>query len=267
MPIPVSIPSGQRSITNADVTRAEELVAAIIQILKSGTSGGSTNTPASTYPTGPNQALQAVELSSPEQQLFLRTLAQAIVTSAAQLASATQFGVTKLSTDPSSSNPVALNSEEVTTTPGPNKVPRAKSDGLLDSAWIGSTSGTAVSDHVFDGTCVAADAVGDLVYISGSSKAVAKADITNSAKVPCVGCIISKPSATTCKVQTSGLVSGVYSGLTPGKIYVVGTNSRPTLTLPTPGSGSSLFLQGVGIAIDTNMLLISPASQLTLIKG
>lgn len=49
-------------------------------------------------------------------------------------------GISKLSSSPASStNPIALNSEEVATTTSANKVVRANSSGYLDSSWLGST--------------------------------------------------------------------------------------------------------------------------------
>jgi len=276
MAIPVPIPSGALPITDPDTARAEALVAVIAQIFKSGTSGGTPaiGTPATILSDGLNPIIDPLTglpkisplvIDTPQAQLFYRQLGLALATALVPYASATVIGVTRLSTDPSAPEfPTALNSEEVTTTPGANKVPRALPSGLLDPAWItGLGPVPPITEHTFTGTCLAGDAVGDLMYVSGAALAVTKADVTNFVKLPAVGCIVSKPSATSCIVQTSGLVSGVYSGLTPGKLYVVGTNSRPTLTLPTPGVGSSLFLQGIGIAIDTNLLLMSPASQIT----
>lgn len=62
-------------------------------------------------------------------------------------ASSTVKGITKLSSNPSvSTNPVALNSEEVTATPGVSKVVRADGSGKLPAGWGGSASGLATLD-------------------------------------------------------------------------------------------------------------------------
>ena len=270
MPIPVPIPSGTLPITDADTARAESFVAALAQILKYGTSGATLNTPNSTIPDGNSPtALKAVEIASAKEQLFFRQQALAITKSLIAFASSSVVGITRLSTDPVvPSVPTALNSEEVTTVPSPNKVPRARVDGTLDPGWITGTPGPGPSViQTFTGVCAAGDAVGDLMYVSGGSYAVSKVDITDYSKMPSVGCIVSKPSATSCVIQTAGLVSGVYAGLTPGKIYFAGTNSRPNVVAPVPGVSQLLFHQAVGIALDTNILLIVANPNLTRVRG
>jgi len=137
------------------------------------------------------------------------------------------------------------------------------------TSWIevggSGTSSSGVS--TFNGVCLATDAVGDFMYVSGTAKNVAKVDITQYSKVPAVGCIINKPTTTTCVIQTSGIVEGIYTGFTPGKICVAGMNARPTSTAPTASVGGSLFIQTLGVALDTNALLVSPNVLLTKVKG
>lgn len=85
--------------------------------------------------------------------------------------------------------------------------------------------------------------------------------------MPAVGCITSKPTSTSCVVQVHGLVSGVYTGLNPGKAYLVAANGRPTEVLPSLSLGQSFFLQPVGVALDTNLMLIQTVSNVTLRRG
>lgn len=270
MPIPVPIPPGTLPITDADTARAESFVAALAQILKYGTSGATLNTPNSTIPDGTSPtSLKAVEMASAKEQLFFRQQALAITKSLIAFASSSVVGITRLSTDPTvPSLPTALNSEEVTTVPSPNKVPRARPDGTLDPGWLTGTPGPGPAViQTFTGVCASGDIVGDLMYVSGGSYAVSKVDVSDYAKMPSVGCIVSKPTATSCVIQTAGLVSGVYTGLTPGKIYFAGTNSRPTLTPPVPSSSQLLFHQAIGIALDATIMLIVANPNLTRVRG
>jgi len=269
MPNPVPIPTGLFTTSDAETTRAEQLVAAITQIIQYGTTGATTNTPASTVPVGPSNQLQPLVLDTSAKQLYLRQLAVALASTLVDFANATRVGVTRLSSDPTNpALPTALNADAVSVVPGANLVPQARGDGTIDPAWIGIGSGadTAVIG-TFSGICASSAAVGDLVYVSGSGKNVAKADITNFSKLPVVGCITSKPTSTTCVVQCHGLVSGIYGGLTPGKAYVVSSSGRPTATLPVPSSGQTLFIQPVGMAIDVNVLLLQPINNITLVRG
>jgi len=267
---PVPIPVGPRPVGDAETARAEALVAALAQVIRYGTTGSTVNTPRTDIPVGPGNQIQEMVLDTGPQQLFFRQLAVALTSTLMEYASSTQTGITSLSSDPDDPDfPIALNASEVDVTPGPNLIPRARADGTIDPAWVGLTGSTPTSPVLgtFNGTCLASAVVGDLVYVSAASKVVRLVDITDSTKIPVVGCITSKPTSTSCVVQCAGLVSGVYAGLTPGQLYVAGTNGRPTLTIPTPASGQSLFLQMVGIAIDTNMMLIQPATQLTKVRG
>lgn len=269
MPHPVPIPSGQLTVSDAETARAEALVAALTQIIRYGTTGATTNTPRTDGPAGPGNQIAETVLATGPQQLFLRQLALAFATTIADLANASTIGITRLSSDPDDPLfPTALNAEEVDTVPGVNLVPRARADGTIDPAWIGLGSGpnTAVVG-TFSGVCLSSAAVGDIVYVSGAGKQVRLVDITDAAKIPGIGCITSKPSSTSCVVQCHGLVSGVYGALVPGKQYVIGTDGRPTAVLPVPGVGQSLFIQPVGMALDTDMMLIQPINAITKIRG
>lgn len=269
MPIPVPIPPGALAITDADSARAEALVAAIAQIIQYGTTGATVNTPGTTVPSGPNQALVPVVLSTPEQQLYQRQVAVAMAKSLIALASAATLGITKLSSDPTIlSNPVALSAEEVTDTPGANKVPRARSDGTLDPVWLtGGPGGGGGLVPTFNATCASSDVVGDLVRVTAPLKVVSRVSITDVLTMPAIGVIIQKPSSTSAVVQCTGLIQGVYTGLTPGGMYFVGSNGRPTISVPTPGVGTSVFLQLIGVAVDADVLLLAPNLMLSELPG
>lgn len=261
MPIPVPIPSGPLPITDADTARAEQLVATLAQIFEFGTSGGTPaiQTPATVVPNvNPNAAPTTLVIDSASKQLYFRSLALAVAKSIFTFASASQFGVTKLSTDPSiAGDPVALNSEEVTTTPTANQVPRARPDGTLDPAWITGGGSTPVFG-TFNGTCQTTDLVGDAVRLTGSSAHdVTRVNPIASGTMPAIGVIVSKPTTTTCVVQGVGVATGIYTGLTIGKMYWIGNNGRPLSTPPTGSAGAHLYAQPLGLAVSATDLFLT----------
>lgn len=85
MPIPVTIPAGKLSLTDAEQTEAEAFLAILAQVVRSGTTGSSVDTPPTALvppnaPTDPATGLPQVEyltLDSPDKQLFFRQLAVA----------------------------------------------------------------------------------------------------------------------------------------------------------------------------------------------
>lgn len=114
-------------------------------------------------------------------------------------------------------------------------------------------------------TCLNTDSVGDLVYISGDSIGgiiqVAKVDITDYSKMPGVGVILSKSSATQCMILRYGILS--VTGLVPGKTYFVSSAGHPTDIRPVAPLGGSLFVQTIGVAMDSVRLLFNPSFNLT----
>lgn len=112
----------------------------------------------------------------------------------------------------------------------------------------------------FFATCDIADSVGNVVYISNNitisdnTYTVAKVDISNYNKVPGIGIIVAKSSATKCIVQTEGEAVGIYTGLTAGRVYFIGVDSNPTLVPPAPPISGFIYLQAIGTALDSNVL-------------
>lgn len=277
MPIPVSVPGAPLVTNNDDVARAESILAAMVQILANGTIGAVTNTPSTNFPTQSNPSPGVpLLLKEPQQQLFLRTIAHALQATVVNYASQSRVGVTKLSTDPSvATSPVALNAEEVSSIPGipngSNKVPRARADGLLDPLWLTGSPSPPIPG-IFTANCSASDQVGDVIFISSFSSPnpdVSPVDISDYSKMPGTGIIISKASATECAVQSVGLVLGVYSGLSVGKIYFsgIGPNPKPVFPAPLPAPTVALFHQPLGVAITPTQLMLTPAYYFARIKG
>jgi len=102
------------------------------------------------------------------------------------------------------------------------------------------------------------------VYVSGAKSGldwtVTKADPAVYAKMPAVAVIVSKLTSTRALIQFSGEVA-VFSGLTPGRLYWLGS-AGPQL-LPPTGS-SRLYWQSVGVATATTTLALNPSSNLSV---
>jgi hypothetical protein len=119
---------------------------------------------------------------------------------------------------------------------------------LLDAA--------AIRPPGFDAICGAGDTVGSGVYVSGSLvggvPTVSTVDITDPAKMPAIGVIVSKASSTTCFVQFLDLVESLpFTFSTGSRVFF--TNSGLSNTIP---SSSGDFVQLAGIAADTDALMI-----------
>lgn len=113
-------------------------------------------------------------------------------------------------------------------------------------------------ENVALAACLAADAVGNIVYIrdifNGTRYRVGSADPSDGDKMPGVAIILSKQSPTACWVQFQGFTD-LYSGLTPGEAYFVGSDSKPAAVIDGnfPGAGSQK--QQIGVATDDDELL------------
>lgn len=129
------------------------------------------------------------------------------------------------------------------------------------------TAVASVVPTVIEANCLAGDAPGDCVRMTGPEVAgkaqVTRVSIDAYATVPAWGVILSKSASTDCLVQWLGPLRGVYTGLTAGRVYFVGVDGRPTLTPPVPTT-VDLYLQRVGVALSTDALLLTP--DYTLVK-
>lgn len=123
-------------------------------------------------------------------------------------------------------------------------------------SWVEPSGGTAASLD-FEANCTAATAVGDAVYVTGAKVGgkpqVATCDITSLSAMPAIGVVSAKTITTDCTVQYAGEVI-LYSGLTPGRMYMIDQNGEPTASLPTVGSDH--YVQRIGIATSTDSLLL-----------
>lgn len=129
------------------------------------------------------------------------------------------------------------------------------------TSWV-VPGGSGSASFTFAANCPSGATVGDAVYVTGAKVGgvaqVATCDITSLSAMPAIGIITAKTIATDCTVQFAGEV-GIYSGLTAGTMYMVDTDGTPTSTLPT--SGSDHYIQRLGVATNTDsmLLLLSPS--------
>lgn len=118
--------------------------------------------------------------------------------------------------------------------------------------------------------CSVTDNVGDLVYITGDligpDYQVARVDPLNE-KMPAVAVIVSKISAARAVIQFDGNVKGIYNTLVAGKTYFASELGRPSLTPPAPTLGGKAYVQPIGVAVDSDVLKLSPSEQMTILRG
>jgi hypothetical protein len=109
--------------------------------------------------------------------------------------------------------------------------------------------------------CLATDALGDVVRIRAAKVAnrfqVEKVDISTVGSPPAVAVVVRKYTATDCIVQFHGPLRAIYGALTPGRAYLVGTDSTPATVGDAnyPVAGSDYFQQ-MGVSTSTDELLI-----------
>ena len=113
--------------------------------------------------------------------------------------------------------------------------------------------------NTFVGTCPVGLSLGDVVYVSGASRAVSRVDISDRAKVAAVGVIVRK-TGTDCVIQTRGLVQAVYSSLTPGAVYFTDISGKPTPTRPTGSESTLRWVVEIGRALDDVTLDVNVTS-------
>jgi len=200
-------------------------------------------------------------------------------------ATETVYGIAKLSSaaaDPTA--PVVLNNEEVDTTGGAGKVPKANANGLVDSSFIIDTAADSGLEEGADGgTKVKVDSTLNIgasglsvniqninvatlpvpVFYSISTNKIYSCDGNDLNKLIFIGFAISNSTDTNpITVQTSGKVPG-FTGLTPGFTYyisdTIGTISK------TPGTNYLIIGKAISsteILIDTKLSRLYPSSNL-----
>lgn len=108
-------------------------------------------------------------------------------------------------------------------------------------------------------TCLAGDAVNDVVYFSAANT-VAKADADNASKIPAIGVIFSKQSSTSCTVRVQGVVAAAGTFTAGATQYLSTTAGALTETPPASPNATP-----VGIAVNTTDLLVLPLGPLSYV--
>jgi len=110
--------------------------------------------------------------------------------------------------------------------------------------------------------CLATDVVGDVVRIraakTGNRFEVEKVDISTIGSPPGVGVVVKKYAATDCIVHFHGPLKNTYAGLTPGRAYLIGSDSTPAKAGDAnyPVAGFDYFQQ-MGVSTSDDELLVS----------
>lgn len=127
-----------------------------------------------------------------------------------------------------------------------NPLTKRRADALYFSKYV-------------DVACLTSDSVGDFVAIRdvpiNGKWRVTKADPGDFSLIPAIGMISSKSTPTVAKMQVYGPVSGVFSGLVPGKQYCL-DYSGIRLGVPDLGINGYSFRQYIGFAVASDILVI-----------
>lgn len=98
-------------------------------------------------------------------------------------------------------------------------------------------------------------AVGDVMYLSGTTFTQAKADAANTAEV--VGVISKIIDVSSYELTLAGAVSKAGWGLTPGGVYFLSPSTAGALTLTEPSTLGQVSVP-VGVAQNSSTLLVAP---------
>jgi len=110
--------------------------------------------------------------------------------------------------------------------------------------------------------CLSGDSVGDVVYVRGDATAggiwkVGQATNLDRAKMPAVGILVSKITATEGVIRRIGAVEGVFSSLDVTKQVFVGEDGQITQTAPIPALNEKVWVQKLGFAIASDVLWLT----------
>ena len=132
-------------------------------------------------------------------------------------------------------------------------------------------AGPAGSNIELAVACLNTDVVGACVRIAGAYSGgyyqVETVDLTDWAGGIAVGMLVSKSDTTHGIVKVSGVIDGLYTGLTPGLTYVAGTNGQLVRPAPVPLVSQRLYVQPMGWALSTDKFLLSPSPHVTILTG
>lgn len=120
-----------------------------------------------------------------------------------------------------------------------------------------------------DVACLSTDVVGSFVCVRGDRIGlryrVQTADCTDISKMPVIGLLVSKATPTVGRIQTRGPTS-LFTGLTPGGIYVLNTTGI-TAAIPGAPIGQTVVRQILGNALASDVLYLNPSLAITVHRG
>jgi len=117
--------------------------------------------------------------------------------------------------------------------------------------------------------CLSSDEVGDPMAardnpVDGVWK-VHRSDPFDVTRMPAFGILVEKTSTTTGWMQLFGPIEGIYSGLELGRVYFVWRpGNPPTQVPPTAGPSGYAMVQGIGVAVAEDILLLTGDLQMTM---
>jgi hypothetical protein len=123
-------------------------------------------------------------------------------------------------------------------------------DSAIESARITADP----NSYIFNIACDSHIIIGQLVKIVDGIAIQSSSLDLNS--LPAIGVVISKPTDTTCTIQTTGIINNLYNNLTPGSVYLVGPNWIPVLPPQIGMVGQIVCAQQIGIAPTNNTRLL-----------
>ena len=113
--------------------------------------------------------------------------------------------------------------------------------------------------------CLVDDDVGNCVYIRGDRAGekwrVETADPTDDTKMPAAGVLISKHDSTSGVMQLFG-VCNLFTDMTPGQPVLVGTDGDLVDEVPVISVGDLFWAQQIGIAVASDVLLLSGSQRM-----
>lgn len=108
------------------------------------------------------------------------------------------------------------------------------------------------STLVIESGCDSSVAIRDLVYVYGADE-VRKASASDISTAKTIGFVNEKSTSTTCKIITSGVISG-FTNLIANKVYFL-SETAGGITTTAPTTSGSVVTQ-VGIALNQTQMLV-----------
>lgn len=126
----------------------------------------------------------------------------------------------------------------------------------LGTPNVQETDSAFAEGRYFEANCLAGDLVNQFVRVVSNTLSVpdvTKVDPSDASKMPAVGVIVQKPTATTCLVQVSGQITS-FSPVVAGAWYYVGMTTYPVTVAPALPA----IQQVIGVGLDAARLLLRP---------